>query len=86
MRVNVRSATGSQKSDETPSANIAIARCSSTSKSCQEMPSISHPDLPRAIIEPKKLKIYQNRKAPRDPIEAKWDAGFLAQRHRRLSQ
>jgi hypothetical protein len=40
--VNVRSAIGSQKSAETPSANIAIARCSSRSRSFQEIPSISH--------------------------------------------
>ena len=39
---NVTSATGSQKSAETPSANIAIARCSSESRSFQEIPSISH--------------------------------------------
>jgi hypothetical protein len=39
---NVTSAIGSQKSAETPSANIAIARCSSRSRSFQEIPSISH--------------------------------------------
>jgi hypothetical protein len=39
---SVRMATRSQRSVDTPSANIAIARCSLTSRSSQEIPSISH--------------------------------------------
>jgi hypothetical protein len=39
---NVRMATRSQRSVDTPSASIAIARCSLTSRSSQEIPSISH--------------------------------------------
>src|SRR5450759_2197538 len=42
MRVKVRTATGSHNSAETPASNIAIARCSSASRSVQEMPSIAH--------------------------------------------
>ena len=42
MRRNVMSATGSQSAVETPSANIAIVRCSSESRSVQEMPSTVH--------------------------------------------
>ncbi|MDR3484543.1 MAG: hypothetical protein P4M05_06500 [Bradyrhizobium sp.] len=39
---SVRMATRSQRSVDTPSASIAIARCSLTSRSSQEIPSISH--------------------------------------------
>jgi hypothetical protein len=39
---NVRMATRSQRSVDTPSASIAIARCSLTSRSSQEIPSISY--------------------------------------------
>jgi hypothetical protein len=42
MRRNVMSATGSQNAVETPSANIAIVRCSSESRSVQEIPSTVH--------------------------------------------
>ncbi len=42
MRRNVMRATGSQNAVETPSANIAIVRCSSESRSVQEMPSTMH--------------------------------------------
>jgi hypothetical protein len=42
MRFKVKSATGSHKSGETPSANIAMTRCSSESRSVHEMPSIDH--------------------------------------------
>jgi hypothetical protein len=41
-RVKVTRATGSQNSVETPSANIAKARCSSLSKSVHAMPSMLH--------------------------------------------
>jgi hypothetical protein len=48
---NVRMAIRSQRSVDTPSANIAIARCSLTSRSSQEIPSMSHldPQIPRAM-------------------------------------
>jgi hypothetical protein len=42
IRLNVRRATWSQNSVETPSANIAMTRCSSELRSAQEMPSIVH--------------------------------------------
>src|ERR1035437_949293 len=42
MRVKVRRATGSHNSAETPAANIAIARCSSESRSVHEMSSIAY--------------------------------------------
>ena len=42
MRLKVRSATGSHKSAEAPSANIAMTRCSSESRSVHEMPSIDY--------------------------------------------
>jgi hypothetical protein len=60
MRFKVRSATGSHKSAETPSANIAMTRCSSESRSVHEMPSIDHLGslIPLIMIRPSKLKIY----------------------------
>ena len=42
MRRKVSRATGSQRSVEAPSANIARARCSSESRSVHEIPSIAH--------------------------------------------
>jgi hypothetical protein len=60
-RVKVRSATRSQNSVETPSANIAKVRCSSVSKSVHAIPSIVHLGsslIPDAMIGPEKLKIY----------------------------
>ena len=41
MRLKVRMATGSHRSLETPSANIAMARRSSASRSVHEIPSIA---------------------------------------------
>jgi len=42
MRFKVKSATGSHRSVETPSINIAMVRCSSSLRSVHEMPSIAH--------------------------------------------
>jgi hypothetical protein len=41
MRLKVRRATGSHRSLETPSANIAMARRSSASRSVHKIPSIA---------------------------------------------
>jgi hypothetical protein len=60
MRFKVRSATGSHSSAETPSANIAMTRCSSASRSVHEMPSIARlgSSIPTTMIRPRSLKIY----------------------------
>ena len=61
IRCNVSIATGSQRSVEALSANIAMARCSSASRSVHEMSSIVHlarHGMSQAMIELRTLKFY----------------------------
>jgi hypothetical protein len=62
MRLKVKRATGSQKSVETPSASIAITRCSSASRSVHEIPSIVRRlgSLTQANDRPRQVKVLLN--------------------------